>query len=45
MIDKFTDEQLLKMAMGVKSDDPEIEATTQMMKLKSEWEIVPTITG
>lgn len=39
---QFTDEQLLKMAMGVVSDDPEVEATATMMKLKSEWEIVPT---
>jgi len=39
---QFTDEQLLKMAMGVQSDDAEVEATVEMMKLKSEWEIIPT---
>ena len=39
---QFTDEQLLKMAMGVQSDDPVVEATVEMMKLKSEWEVVPT---
>jgi len=41
MNNQFSDEQLLKMAMGVKSDDAEVEATVDMMKLKSEWEIVP----
>ena len=41
MNNQFSDEQLLKMAMGVQSGDPEVEATATMMKLKSEWEIVP----
>ena len=41
MNNQFSDEQLLKMAMGVESDDPEVEATVAMMKLKTEWEIVP----
>lgn len=41
MNNQFSDEQLLKMAMGVQSDDPEVEASVEMMKLKSEWEIVP----
>lgn len=41
MNNQFTDEQLLKMAMGVKSDDVEIEAAVDIMKIKSEWEIIP----
>jgi hypothetical protein len=38
---KISDEQLLKMAMGVKLDDEEAQATVDVMKLKSEWEIIP----
>lgn len=41
MNNQFTDEQLLKMAMGVKTDDAEVDATVDIMKLKSEWEIIP----
>ena len=40
MIEQFTDEQLLKMAMGVPDEDT--KEFTELMKLKSEWEIVPT---
>lgn len=40
MSDQFTDEQLLKMAMGVPDEDT--EEFTELMKLKSEWELVPT---
>ena len=35
----FSDEQLLKMAMGVPDEDT--EETVELMKLKTEWEIVP----
>jgi len=38
----ISDEQLLKMAMGVQTGDAEVDASTEVMKLKSEWEIVPT---
>ena len=37
----ISDEQLLKMAMGVKTGDAEIDATADIMRLKAEWEIVP----
>jgi len=40
MSDQFTDEQLLNMAKGVPDEDTEEAA--EFMKLKSEWEIVPT---
>lgn len=40
MINQFSDEQLLKMAMGVPDEDT--EEFTDLMKLKSEWEIIPT---
>jgi len=40
MNDQFTDEQLLKMAMGVPDEDT--EELTEIMKFKSEWEQIPT---
>lgn len=37
----ISDEQLLKMAMGVKTGDAEADATAEVMHLKAEWETVP----
>ena len=42
MNNKISDEQLLKMAMGVKTGDDELDATAAVMKLKAEWEIIPS---
>ncbi len=39
MADQFSDEQLLKMAMGVPEEGT--EEATEIMKIKSEWEILP----
>ena len=41
MNNNISEEQLLKMAMGVPTGDEEVDATADMMRLKSEWEIVP----
>jgi hypothetical protein len=38
----ISDEQLLKMAMGLKTGDAEVDATADVMKLKAEWEVVPS---
>jgi hypothetical protein len=38
---QFTDEQLLKMAMGVKLEDEEAQKSVDFMKLKAEWEVIP----
>ena len=38
---QFTDEQLLKMAMGVQLEDEEAQKTVDFMKLKAEWEVIP----
>ena len=37
----ISDEQLLKMAMGVKTGDAEVDATADSMRLKAEWETRP----
>jgi len=39
MNEQFSDEQLLKMAMGVPEEGT--EETTEIMKLKTEWMIIP----
>lgn len=39
MADQFTDEQLLKMAMGVPDEDT--EELTDVMKFRTEWEAIP----
>jgi len=38
----ISDEQLLKMAMGVKTGDEELDATTEVMRFRAEWEILPS---
>ena len=40
MNDQFSDEQLLKMAMGV--PDKDTEEATSIMKMKTEWMEMPT---
>jgi hypothetical protein len=37
----ISDEQLLKMAMGVETGDEKVDATAAVMKLKAEWETLP----
>ena len=39
---EYSDEQLLKMAMGVKTGDEEVDATADMMRLRAEWEVIPS---
>lgn len=39
---EFSEEQLLKMAMGVETGDEEVDATAEVMKLKAEWEVLPS---
>jgi hypothetical protein len=38
----ISDEQLLKMAMGVEPDDPDAKHANDIMKFKAEWETIPT---
>lgn len=38
----ISEEQLLKMAMGVQTGDAEIDATANMMRIRAEWEVLPT---
>lgn len=37
----ISDEQLLKMAMGVTTGDEKLDADANVMRLRAEWEIVP----
>ena len=37
----LSDEQILKMAMGVKTGDEEADATAAVLQLKAEWETIP----
>jgi hypothetical protein len=37
----ISDEQLLKMAMGVSTGDAELDATADVLRLKAEWEAIP----
>jgi hypothetical protein len=39
---KITDEQLLKMAMGIEPDEPDAKLANEIMKLRAEWEVVPS---
>ncbi len=38
----ISDEQLLKMAMGVSTGDEELDKSADVMRLKAEWEVLPT---
>jgi len=37
-----SDKQLLKMAMGVDTGDAEVDANANVLKLKAEWETIPS---
>ena len=37
-----SDEQLLKMAMGIQTGDKETDETADILKLKAEWEVLPS---
>lgn len=42
MSNNISEEQLLKMAMGVDTGDKEIDESAEHLRLKAEWEVIPT---